>query len=114
MIRLKTLLLAGAAVALLGAPAHAQTPPAEPAPQPAPADDQPAEDEDPTTVEAVVVTTDPTAIRTSIFRDTGPAWRSRRACWGSVGAGVVSVMVAERLKGRMASGTPAGRGLERP
>jgi outer membrane receptor protein involved in Fe transport len=72
MIRLKTLLLTGAAVALLGAPAYAQTqtPPAEPAPQPAPADapadDQAPEDEDPTTVEAIVVTTDPTAIRTSI------------------------------------------------
>jgi outer membrane receptor protein involved in Fe transport len=71
MMRLKTLLLAGAAVAVIGAPAHAQTAPAqtapaEPAPQPAPADAPPAEDEDPTTVEAVVVTTDPTAVRTSI------------------------------------------------
>lgn len=68
MIRLKTLLLAGAATALIAAPAAAQTPPAEDAPPPSqqPADDQPAENEEPTTVEEVVVTTDPTAIRTSI------------------------------------------------
>ena len=58
MTRLKTLLLAGAAVAVIGAPAHAQTAPAEDAP-PQPAD-APADDEA-TTVEEVVVTTDPTA-----------------------------------------------------
>ncbi len=71
MIRLKTLLLTGAAAALLQAPAYAQTPPAEEAPPQqapadAPADDQAPDDEEPTTVEAVVVTTDPTAIRSSI------------------------------------------------
>ncbi|MFT4954111.1 MAG: outer membrane receptor protein involved in Fe transport [Brevundimonas sp.] len=64
MMRLKTLLLAGAAVALIGAPAHAQTAPAEDAP-PQTAD-APAEGEEATTVEEVVVTTDPTAVRTSI------------------------------------------------
>lgn len=68
MMRLKTLLLAGAAVAVIGAPAYAQTSPADDAPPPSqpPADDQAAEDEDATTVEGIVVTTDPTAIRTSI------------------------------------------------
>ncbi|MFN4297344.1 MAG: TonB-dependent receptor, partial [Brevundimonas sp.] len=69
MIRLKTVLLAGAAVALTGAPAYAQTTPADETPPPPshqPADAPPAEDEDPTTVEALVVTSDPTAVRTSI------------------------------------------------
>ncbi|MEH6665257.1 MAG: outer membrane beta-barrel family protein [Brevundimonas sp.] len=66
MMRLKTLLLAGAAAAVIGAPVHAQTAPAEPAPAPAPAEAPPAGDEDPTTVEEVVVTTDPAAVRTSI------------------------------------------------
>lgn len=72
MIRLKTLLLTGAAVALIGAPAYAQTqtPPAEPAPQPAPADapadDRAPEDEDPTTVDEVVVAIEADGVRTSI------------------------------------------------